>query len=695
MDGAQIPDLLGTGRLWLIRVELSDHPGALAALAVQLADHGCNLLALSVLPVPSPPGTGHPLVIDDLVLRVPPALGRDQLAALIDNAGGRCVGVVPAGVEELLDMQTAALRAATQTVTDENRLADALRRLLSADSVRPVTAAGPRGGRPAPIRLERNGHCAVITDRAGHSLLATRQWGPFTDVELARVPALLDLLAAAHRVEDASAPEVPAARRRLSALDVQFLNAESRTAPTHVGVLIMLDPATAPGGQVTVESLRALLAARLHLVPALRWRLHLVPFGLGLPYWIDVATPDLDDHVTEVRVAAPGDEVQLGEAVARLAQEPLERDVPLWQIYLLHGLAGGHQAVYAKVHHAVVDGVSGADVLGVLFDLDPQPRDVPPPRQAPRPEREPGPAEMLRQTLTHSSGQALSLARAARSAAVPDLARLAATSRLHRAPATPFNDPLTARRAFAFISLPLAEIKLVRDALELTLNDVALALCTGVLRRWLHDQGTLPARPLVAAIPVSVRSPEQIGTAGNQISLMLTDLPTHIGDPADRIDALRTAVRDAKSRFAQRPPRLLHHAAAAIPQLLHGTATRLLVRAARLAPPLCNLLVSNVPGPQVPLYAAGARVTATYPVSVISDISGGVNITVMSYNGHIDIGIITCPDIAADPWTLAEHFTTALAELSGVAKSGNSTDGSAPEAAPMSRAVPAGSRPRA
>jgi WS/DGAT/MGAT family acyltransferase len=211
-----------------------------------------------------------------------------------------------------------------------------------------------------------------------------------------------------------------------------------------------------------------------------------------------------------------------------------------------------------------------------------------------------------------------------------------------------------------------------------------LALCTSALRRWLHDHGTPPARPLVAAIPVSVRSAEQVGTAGNQISFMLTDLPTHLGDPAHRLDALR----DAKSRFARRPPRLLHHASAVIPQLLHGATTRLLVRAARLAPPLFNLFVSNVPGPQVPLYAAGARVTATYPVSVITDISGGLNITAMSHNGHIDIGVIACPDITADPWALAEHFTCALAELSDMAKSARGADRSAQATALTSPGVP-------
>ena len=177
-----------------------------------------------------------------------------------------------------------------------------------------------------------------------------------------------------------SAPEPaasPRARRQLSALDVQFLNAETATTPTHVGVLAVLDPSNTPGGRVSVADLRALLAARLHLVPALRWRLHEVPGGLDRPYWVDVAEVDLERHVREIELPRTGTDAALGELVGRLAQLPLERGAPLWQAYLLNGLGGGRQALYAKVHHAVVDGVSGAEVLAILFDIGATPTAVP------------------------------------------------------------------------------------------------------------------------------------------------------------------------------------------------------------------------------------------------------------------------------------------------------------------------------
>jgi hypothetical protein len=154
-----------------------------------------------------------------------------------------------------------------------------------------------------------------------------------------------------------------------------------------------------------------------------------------------------------------------------------------------------------------------------------------------------------------------------------------------------------------------------------------------------------------------------IGTAGNQISVMLASLPTQIEDPAQRLEALVAALREAKARYADRPAHLLHQVSAAFPQLLHGAATRAVARALRWGPPLFNLFVSNVPGPQVPLYVGGARVLATYPVSVVSDVGGGLNITVMSYDGHMDIGIVICPDVAPDVWELAGHCADALAEL--------------------------------
>ena len=455
--------------------------------------------------------------------------------------------------------------------------------------------------------------------------------------------------------------------------------------------MTILDPAGAPGGPVTVDGLRALVGSRLHLVAPLRWRLHEVPLGLDLPYWVDAGTVDLTHHIREVHLPAPGTDAQLGAQIARLAETPLRRDRPLWECYLVHGLAGGRQALYTKVHHAMIDGVSAAEVLAVVLDLDPEPRQVPPPDVAMPAECSPSAAEMVQRGVLRTATLPIQLLRSA-PAMLPHvldlpgasntpgagllgtvaggLARLAGRSsapvlpqRPPPAPMTPFNGPVTARRDFAFTALPLDEVKAVKNALGFTVNDVVMALCTTALRRWLLDHDALPEHPLVASIPVSVRTPEQFGTAGNQISFMLTALPTDEADPARRLDLLHTSLAGAKERFRATPARLLHEFSAVLPQAMHGLASRTVLRAATIAGPPFNLFVSNVAGPQVPLYAAGARVTGNYPVSVVSDIGGGINITVMSYDGHLDFGIIVCRDMVPDVWDIARHLRDALTEL--------------------------------
>ncbi|MEP7019790.1 MAG: wax ester/triacylglycerol synthase family O-acyltransferase [Pseudonocardiales bacterium] len=694
-------ELHQTGNTWRVRVQLADHPGQLAALATQLSELGCNLLGVTVLPVAGDPSDPAGNVVDELVLRAPAALRAGQLTTLLEGPGARCVGIVPASVGDLVDTQTAVLRTAAGLLAGDASAADALRQVLGADSVAVITnRPGTAGGEPGAISLDSGDHRARITLPAGEQVVLERGWAPFTDGELARVPALLVLLSLAlPRAEASSATEPSASpparptpsRRQLSPLDTQFLNAETSTTLTHVGGVIILDPSAAPGGQLTAEGLRALVASRLHLVAPLRWRLHQVPLGLDLPYWVDAGTVDLEHHLREVHLSVPGTDEQLGEQIARLAETALDRDKPLWECYLVHGLSGGRQALYTKVHHAMIDGVSAAEVLAVVLDLDPQPRHVAPPLDDPGPEVSPGTAEMLQRSARHAMTRPLQMLRCAPvmlphlldlpgAARTPGagvlgilaggLGRLAgrATPALPErpppAPNTPFNGPITAQRDFAFIDLPLDEVKAVKNVLGFTVNDVVMALCTTALRRWLIDHDALPEGPLIASIPVSVRTPEQLGTGGNQISFMLTALPTDVADPARRLDVLHTSLAAAKRRFGATPARLLHEFSAALPQTMHGVASRTVLRAATMSGPPFNLFVSNVAGPQVPLYAAGARVTGNYPVSVVSDIGGGINITVMSYDGNLDFGIIVCHDMVPDVWEIARHLRDALSELS-------------------------------
>ena len=397
--------------------------------------------------------------------------------------------------------------------------------------------------------------------------------------------------------------------------------------PTHVGIMAILDPAAARGGCLTVEEVRSLVGSRLHLIDPLRWRLRQVPLGLDLPYWADSATPDLEHHIREIGLPAPGTDEQLAAQVARLAETPLRREHPLWECYLIHGVAGGRQALYMKVHHAVIDGVSGAEVLAVLMDLHAEPGATPAPAAAaPRPPT--STATLLGKSVWHLLSRPTQLLRAAPTmvphllelpgaSSVPGAALLgAAAGRVGRlahltsapqlppraptAPRTPFNGPLTPDRCYAFTSVSLPEVKAIKTALGLTINDVVMALCTTALRRWLLDHQALSDAPLVAAMPVSVRTPEQMGNGGNQISFMLCALPTTEPDPTERLHLLNTSLTGAKKRFAQTPSTLLHAYSAVLPQLFHGVASRALFRAATIGAPPFNLFISNVPGRSCP-----------------------------------------------------------------------------------------------
>ncbi|MCU1681377.1 MAG: acyltransferase [Amycolatopsis sp.] len=483
--------------------------------------------------------------------------------------------------------------------------------------------------------------------------------------------------------------------RQLTALDVQFLNAESTTTTGHVGGLSILDPSTAPGGELTVESFRELILERLHLVKPFRWRLLHVPLGIDHPYWMDDTEFDIEYHVREIALPAPGDERQLAEQVARLTSRPLDRRRPLWESYLIHGLQGGNVGIYTKVHHSAIDGVSGAEILGALMDTSPEPRKIEKPERwiAKRP---PSQFELLadgvRRILLQPVKSLLKVPRLLPHVddipgieRVPGIDLLAkagdALSRLTRqgpgrheaerpkmvAPHTPFNGPISQHRRFAYGSLPLADVKALKTAFGVTVNDVVMALCASAMRRWLIDHDALPADPLVTLVPLSVRTPEQAGSAGNQISAMLAPLPTNIADPAERLAAMTTSMVSAKKRYQPLPASWLVDFSGMLPAALGGLSARALMRYLGATAPVVNLVVSNVPGAQFPLYQGGARLLANYPVSAITDASGGLNITVMSYNGQLDFGLVACRELIPDVWNIIDYLHEALDELTKLA----------------------------
>ena len=476
--------------------------------------------------------------------------------------------------------------------------------------------------------------------------------------------------------------------RQLTSLDVQFLNVESPTTVGHVGSLVLVDPSSAPDGTWGLEEVRAIYEQRIHLSPVLRQRLVEVPLGLGRPYWVDDPYFDIEFHLRELALPSPGNREQLGEQVARIHARPLDRTRPLWEAYVITGLEDGKAAFYSKVHHAAIDGVSGEEILEMLMDVTVEPREVmpqEPPDLRPIPSNLSllgrgigamvlNPVEVLR-TVPKSLGYLDELPGAANfpgahllSSTVSTVGRLVGQAKhpigrdLH-APRTPFNGPITAHRRFAFGSVPLDDVKRVKNHLGVTVNDVVMAMTASALRRWLLDHDALPTTPLVVAVPVSLRTEDEPGEEGNQVSVMVAALPTHVAGASERAAATREAMQEAKQHFEASPASLVQDLSALIPSALHGSVARALFRIATVPGVLFNLFVSNIPGPQMPLYIAGARVEGLYPVSAVTDWTGGLNITLFSYDGHLDFGLIACREMVPDVWHLVDYLRDALDEL--------------------------------
>jgi WS/DGAT/MGAT family acyltransferase len=463
--------------------------------------------------------------------------------------------------------------------------------------------------------------------------------------------------------------------RQLSGLDNSFLAMESTSTYGHVSSLAIFEPGDTT---LTFDDVRRLVAERLHLVAPFRRRLVGVPLNLDNPYWIEDPDFDLDYHLRHIAVPPPGNEQQLAELGAQLAAKHLDRRRPLWEMYVIEGLEGGAVAELTKIHHACIDGVSGAEILGVLLDLSPEPPPVPPPDKPWKPESEPSQWSMLARGVTGLVARPRVGWRLARrtvprlgavarnfSVVLPSVRRprelLSSTGM--NAPRTPVNGSITPHRRFAFGSLPLSDVKYVKQHLGGTVNDVVMAMCAGALRRWLIDHDALPQAPLLAMVPVSVRTDEQRGTFGNRVSAMIVELPTDEANPVERFCRVHDEMRVAKEQHHAIPADMLQDFAQFTPPSVLGMASRVAARmkiADRVNPPF-NVVISNVPGPQFPLYSAGAMLRGIYPLSAIAD-GVGLNMTLMSYNGHLDFGFLAAREMVPDIW----HMIDELGEELGV-----------------------------
>jgi len=494
--------------------------------------------------------------------------------------------------------------------------------------------------------------------------------------------------------------------QRLSGLDATFLYMETPAAHLHVASTIILDPSTAPGGW-TFEKARSLVENRLPLLPPFRRRLVQVPFGLHHPVWIEDPDFDLDYHLRRAALPAPGGRFELEQFAADVMGRPLDRSRPLWEMYVVEGLEGGHVAVVSKTHHAAIDGVSGAELTVNLLDVTPEVVVFPPPDPPWRPDRVPTDAEMVGYALNSLARQPLAAVKAVhrtvemalnlrRRNRQPDVNAPPAP---FQAPKTLLNTSITPHRRFAMAEVALADIKQVKNALGGTVNDVVLALCAGALRRWLADHGEAPAEDLVGFVPISVRTEDEKGAMGNRVSGMLVRLATTVENPVERLAVIRDGTKDAKEQ-----DRAI--GADTLSNWTEFAAPALAARAARLASslrvwdrlsrPVFNLVISNVPGPRFPLYSAGARVLGIWPMGPIAD-GAGLNITAMSYLDSVNFGLVSCRELADDLDRLAGYLTESMGELLDAAQllpalPGTGRGGTEPSVGPTRLTRPAKAR---
>lgn len=452
--------------------------------------------------------------------------------------------------------------------------------------------------------------------------------------------------------------------QRLSGLDAFFLYLESPTQPLNICCVMELDPETKPGGY-TFDRFREALSVRVDAVPEFRLKLADSQLNFDHPVWVDDDRFDLARHLQHVALPSPGGPKELAEICGHVAGLALDRDRPLWEMWVIEGLHGNDAlSVVLKAHHAVVDGVGGANLLAQLCSTV---ADAPPPKPADRT----GGANPLQIAASGLIGAALRPWRLAK--VVPATALTLAQTILRArggghtmaapfaAPPTSFNGSFTRRRNVALTTVDLEDVKTVKNRFGVTINDVVTALCAGALRQFLSDREELPDSPMVASVPVSVHGRSD-RRGRNQTTLMLCRLETHIDDPAQRLSSIADGNASAKDHAAAIGPTLLQDWTQVAGQTMFGAAMKLVPRIPLPEKPPHNLVLSNVPGPQEQLYFLGCRIDAIYPLGPI--IAGAaLNMTVMSLNGRLGVGIISCPDLVPDLWELAAAFPAALKEL--------------------------------
>ena len=460
---------------------------------------------------------------------------------------------------------------------------------------------------------------------------------------------------------------------RLNGMDASFLYMETPTSHMHVTGVIVVDPSTAKG-EYGIERVIHLLESRLHLMPQFRRRVLSVPLGIDHPVWIEDPDFDLRNHVHRTTLRPPGSRHELAELVADIASRPLDRARPLWEMWVADGGEDGTVALVSKMHHCAIDGVTGADLMSSLFDLEPDAPDPDPPEQPWQPDTVPTETQLAADALV---GRAMDPAKNVRAALRTGRTLAGAVgSFVNRnpegpSPALPFTAPsvpwtksISSHRVVAFGQAELDDLKAIKVAYDCKINDVVLAACTRSLREYLLHHGGVPDQPLISMVPVSVHGQGDDTSGTNQVSSMAVRLPVHLESPVDQVLDIREDTKAAKEMQNAIGADMLRDFTQFMPPVLFNQAMRLYSRTglASRHRPIQNLVISNVPGPPIPLYTAGARVVAVYPFGPLIE-GAGMNITVLSNMGNMDMGVIADPELVPDVWDIAEGFGAAVKEL--------------------------------
>jgi WS/DGAT/MGAT family acyltransferase len=456
----------------------------------------------------------------------------------------------------------------------------------------------------------------------------------------------------------------------LSGLDSSFLYLEDAHQPMHVGSVLVFE------GSMNFESFRETIASRIHLLPRLRERLAMVPFGIGKPYWVEDPALNLDMHLQHVALPSPGSWKELRGLAARIFCVPLDRTRPLWEMTFVEGLdqipqvPPGSVALISKVHHSAIDGVSGTDMMGMLLDMTKEPRTFspPPPRTVPP---VPNELDVLSHTARKIMGKPSEIKRVAgeiagalRAAAKVRDGGVDAPPVPMTAPHTSINHTITGQRIWNTALLELDRVKAIRKVAGCTLNDVVLAICAGALRRYLDDKGELPDKPLLGMIPISTRGKDEHGEMGNKVSGMLLDLATDVADPVERLNVIKEHTQGGKAFEKSGATRAFVDLWDFIPFGLANRVLRLYsrFRISEMHNPLFNVVITNVPGPQIDMYMAGHKLLALMGMAPLID-GMGLLITVLSYNGVLSISPTSSPAVMPDLDVFTRNLRESANEL--------------------------------